>query len=220
MSAQQLSSYTTIRHSLIVGPHFWCSGKILGLIRVLQNTYTMNEAIYRMREKKWKTLLSERKRGKSWRESETACWCYIITPSRRQNTTKTDQWPNIDLMTSYADCRSYRPRMHLVCTSYAPPIAAPMRRLTATAILTRRGICHSPAEGPGRSMFTFGMIFGLSGCCGPIRRGFERLVNQKAAQKYLDGNGLLWSRSHWRRTWTELLQVRSLWSKVRMLYKN
>ena len=74
--------------------------------------------------------------------------------SRRQNTKKFGQWPTTGFMTSYADCKSYRPRMHLVCTSYASSKAARMRCLTATAILTRRDIRHSPAEGPGRSQDT------------------------------------------------------------------
>ena len=30
------TSYTTIRHSLIVGPHFWCSGKNFRTFSVLQ----------------------------------------------------------------------------------------------------------------------------------------------------------------------------------------
>ena len=32
-------------------------------------------------------------------------------------------------MTSYADCRLYRPRMHLVCTSYSRSYAMPSRHL-------------------------------------------------------------------------------------------
>ena len=53
--------------------------------------------------------------------------------SRRQNIKKISYRSKIAFMTSYASCRSYRPRTHLVSTSYASSTVAFMRCLTVTA---------------------------------------------------------------------------------------